>query len=60
MGNGHPIGGVVTTPEIAQRFAATGVSYFNTVRNHNHPLLVMFGINSLAGIQLVWQLLKQY
>ena len=31
MGNGHPIAGVVTTPEIAQRFAATGVSYFNTV-----------------------------
>ena len=31
MGNGHPVAGVVTTPEIAQRFAATGVSYFNTV-----------------------------
>lgn len=31
MGNGHPVAGVVTTPEIAQRFAAAGVSYFNTV-----------------------------
>lgn len=31
MGNGHPVAGVVTTPEIAQRFAATGISYFNTV-----------------------------
>ena len=31
MGNGHPVAGVVTTPEIAQQFAATGVSYFNTV-----------------------------
>lgn len=30
MGNGHPVAGVVTTPEIAQRFAATGISYFNT------------------------------
>lgn len=31
MGNGHPVGAVVTTPEIAESFAATGVSYFNTV-----------------------------
>ncbi|XP_037919934.1 alanine--glyoxylate aminotransferase 2-like [Hermetia illucens] len=30
MGNGHPVGAVVTTPEIAESFAATGVSYFNT------------------------------
>lgn len=33
MGNGHPVAGVVTTPEIAKCFAATGVSYFNTVSN---------------------------
>lgn len=32
MGNGHPVGAVVTTQEIADSFAATGVSYFNTVR----------------------------
>ena len=31
MGNGHPVAGVVTTPEIAQRFATIGISYFNTV-----------------------------
>ncbi|XP_058813469.1 alanine--glyoxylate aminotransferase 2-like isoform X2 [Topomyia yanbarensis] len=30
MGNGHPVGAVVTTPEIAESFAATGVCYFNT------------------------------
>lgn len=32
MGNGHPVGAVVTTQKIADSFAATGVSYFNTVR----------------------------
>lgn len=30
MGNGHPVGAVVTTPEIADAFYDTGVSYFNT------------------------------
>ncbi|XP_054728962.1 alanine--glyoxylate aminotransferase 2-like [Anastrepha obliqua] len=30
MGNGHPVGAVVTTPEIAHAFYATGVAYFNT------------------------------
>lgn len=30
MGNGHPVGAVVTTPEIADSFAKTGVCYFNT------------------------------
>jgi 4-aminobutyrate aminotransferase-like enzyme/Ser/Thr protein kinase RdoA (MazF antagonist) len=29
MGNGHPLGAVVTTPEIASSFA-TGMEYFNT------------------------------
>lgn len=29
MGNGHPLAAVVTTPEIAQRFA-NGMEYFNT------------------------------
>lgn len=32
MGNGHPVGCVVTTQKIADSFTATGVSYFNTVR----------------------------
>lgn len=30
IGNGHPVGIVITTEEIAESFAATGVSYFNT------------------------------
>ena len=30
MGNGHPVGAVITTPEIAASFEATGVEYFNT------------------------------
>ncbi|XP_055370955.1 alanine--glyoxylate aminotransferase 2-like [Condylostylus longicornis] len=30
MGNGHPVGAVVTTPEIAESFAASGICYFNT------------------------------
>lgn len=35
MGNGHPVGAVVTTQAIADSFAATGVVYFNTVRHIN-------------------------
>lgn len=31
LGNGHPVGAVVTTQKIADSFEATGVSYFNTV-----------------------------
>lgn len=31
MGNGHPVAAVITTPEVAQSFANTGVEYFNTV-----------------------------
>lgn len=34
MGNGHPVACVVTTEEIAQSFAKTGVEYFNTVCIH--------------------------
>ncbi|XP_011410196.2 PREDICTED: alanine--glyoxylate aminotransferase 2-like [Amphimedon queenslandica] len=30
MGNGHPVAAVITTKEIADRYAATGVEYFNT------------------------------
>merc|ERR1712126_2743 len=30
MGNGHPIAAVITTPEIAASFSATGIEYFNT------------------------------
>lgn len=31
MGNGHPVSAVVTTREIADKFEASGVEYFNTV-----------------------------
>lgn len=31
MGNGHPVSGLVTTKEIVDKFAATGIEYFNTV-----------------------------
>lgn len=31
MGNGHPVAAVVTTKEIAKKFAGCGVEYFNTV-----------------------------
>lgn len=30
MGNGHPVGAVIVTREIAESFAQTGVMYFNT------------------------------
>jgi acetylornithine/succinyldiaminopimelate/putrescine aminotransferase len=33
MGNGHPIAAVITTKEIADSFAATGMEYFNTVQH---------------------------
>lgn len=31
MGNGHPVSAVITTKEIADKFADSGVEYFNTV-----------------------------
>ena len=31
MGNGHPVSAVITTKEIAEKFASSGVEYFNTV-----------------------------
>jgi len=40
MGNGHPVAAVVTTPEIAASFAATGMEYFNTVSCY--PFFVNF------------------
>ena len=38
MGNGHPVAAVVTTPEIAASFAATGMEYFNTVSQLPFPI----------------------
>jgi len=31
MGNGHPVAAVITTPELAESFASSGMEYFNTV-----------------------------
>ena len=31
IGNGHPVGAVVTSSEIADKFASAGCGYFNTV-----------------------------
>ena len=31
MGNGHPVSALITTKEIAEKFAGCGVEYFNTV-----------------------------
>lgn len=44
MGNGHPVSAVITTPEIAKSFAATGMEYFNTV-SANQPF-TMCGLNT--------------
>ena len=30
IGNGHPLAALITRPEIAQKFADTGIEYFNT------------------------------
>lgn len=35
VGNGHPVGIVITTDAIATSFYKTGVSYFNTVSNRS-------------------------
>lgn len=39
IGNGFPLALVITTPELAESFAATGMSYFNTVG------LLLFSVN---------------
>ena len=43
MGNGHPVAAVITTKEIAAKFASSGVEYFNTV----------------SGIVIIIQVIKQ-
>jgi ethanolamine-phosphate phospho-lyase len=54
MGNGHPIAAVITTKEIADSFAATGMEYFNTVRHYailtSHSLLIYIVISSTVVI----------
>ena len=41
IGNGHPVGAVVTTKEIAEKFSAAGIEYFNTVSNSCIELTVI-------------------
>ncbi len=48
MGNGHPIGAVVTTPEIAAAFD-TGMEYFNTFGGN--PVSCAIGLEALRVIQ---------
>lgn len=42
IGNGHPIGAVVTTREIADKFAASGIEYYNTVSSTYNTILVCY------------------
>ena len=45
MGNGHPVAAVITTKEIADKFAATGIEYFNTVSYwHVSSVTVQFNV----------------
>ena len=37
LGNGHPVAAVITTRTIADKFAASGVEYFNTVSSRGLP-----------------------
>lgn len=48
LGNGHPLGAVVTTPDVAVRFA-NGMEYFNTFGGN--PVSCVIGREVLAVIQ---------
>ena len=37
MGNGHPVAAVITSKEIANKFAGSGIEYFNTVSTLRVP-----------------------
>ncbi len=45
LGNGHPLGAVVTTPDVAARFA-NGMEYFNTFGGN--PVSCVIGLEVLA------------
>lgn len=49
LGNGHPLGAVVTTPEIARSFAATGMEYFSTFGGN--PVSCAIGLAVLDVIE---------
>lgn len=50
MGNGHPVGAVVTTAKIAESFAASGICYFNTV-GVDH---LFTGFRCIKSVFLLW------
>jgi ethanolamine-phosphate phospho-lyase len=52
MGNGHPVSAVVTTPEIARSFAATGMEYFNTVSNFVYSVRLSFAVFQHSGFMI--------
>ncbi len=49
MGNGHPIGAVVTTREIADSFAATGMEFFSTFGGN--PVSCAVGLAVLDAVR---------
>ncbi|MFI0469641.1 aminotransferase class III-fold pyridoxal phosphate-dependent enzyme [Saccharopolyspora sp. 5N102] len=48
IGNGHPIGAVVTTPQVARRFV-TGMEYFNTFAGN--PVSCAVGLAVLDAVE---------
>lgn len=60
MGNGHPVGAVVTTQEIAESFAATGVSYFNTVSRSRMLNFKNINKSRVKKSQLIFELFSVY
>lgn len=47
IGNGHPMSCVVTTKEVAEAFASSGMEYFNTVRFIGSSVL---GLKAADGV----------
>ena len=57
MGNGHPVAAVVITRDIADKFSANGIEYFNTVSIVCIDMITLFC--SLEATQSQWPLLRQ-
>ena len=51
MGNGHPVAAVITTPQVAASFAATGMEYFNTVSTSVTPVDKIIGLSLIYAAQ---------
>lgn len=57
MGNGHPVAAVITTPEIAASFAATGIEYFNTVSQLIHNNITFMHLTPIENtLTLVFEI----